>query len=150
MKAKREELRIGSKVEVVWLDAMTKVHDDLDETGDLSNYQAGCINNDIGRWMGIKDNCVVIALELCNKTQHYPSGYRGTTDIPLGMVEGIYKLGRVATVWEKSKENQSTLITKDSTGISSSSKRKSQRTQKRSTAKSSSTQTAVSKGRKAR
>jgi hypothetical protein len=79
MRAKRQELQIGSKVEVVWLDAMTKIMEDLDETGDLSSYKAGCINSDIGRWMGIKDECVVIALERCNAVLVQREMERGRT-----------------------------------------------------------------------
>lgn len=118
-------------VEIIWRDACTKINADIDPNILLANnYRPGYLNRDVGYFIGIKEDFVIIALERCEGREDKDVGYRGTTEIPIGDIVKIYRLRRDEMLWpkteQKKKSNDTPLITAltDSTGTSSRSSRR--------------------------
>ena len=82
------ELKIGQPVEVVWRDAFSSGAE-LDPR-DIDQFEPGYVNVDIGYYLGIAKNFVILGIE---RNEENDPEYRGITAIPLGDVVRIYTLG---------------------------------------------------------
>jgi hypothetical protein len=118
-------------IEIIWRDACTKINADIDpDTLISTDYRPGYLNRDVGYFIGIKEDFVIIALERCEGREEKDVGYRGTTEIPIGDIVKIYRLRREEMLWpkteqkRKSNETQSSTATTDSIGTSLNSSRR--------------------------